>query len=330
MHDRPRRLRNTKAVRELVAETRVAAQDLIQPHFVVADDAAEIPIAALPGIHRHGVQPLLRQVEADLELGIHSVLLFGVVDGASGKKDAHGTAGHDPQSPVQRAVRALKQRFGDELFVITDVCLCTYTDHGHCGVVDGDKVLNDPSLPLLAQQAVSLAEAGADMVAPSDMMDGRIAALRRALDERGFDDVSIMSYAAKYASNFYGPFREAAASAPKGGAGPKDRKTYQMDYRNRQEAVREAKLDVEEGADIVMVKPALAYLDVIQSVRAAVDRPVAAYLVSGEYAAVEALAEKGLADRGALVHEHLTAVRRAGADVLITYHARPALREGWL
>jgi len=326
MHDRPRRLRKSRAVRELVAETRVHQSDLIQPHFVIADDTQEVAVDALPGISRQGIEPLLRTVEQDLELGITSALLFGVVD----TKDAHGTAGHDPNGPVQRAVQALKQRFGDDLQVIADVCLCTYTDHGHCGVVDGEHVRNDESLPLLARQAVSLAEAGADMVAPSDMMDGRVFALRDALDEGGFSDCSIMSYAAKYASNFYGPFREAAASAPKGGSGPKDRKTYQMDYRNRGEAVREAVLDVEEGADVIMVKPALAYLDVIQSVSDAVDRPVAAYLVSGEYAAVEALAEKGLADRASLVHEHLTAVRRAGADILITYHARRALREGWL
>jgi len=327
MHDRPRRLRKSRAVRELVAETRVHGSDLIQPHFVVADDEADVAIDALPGISRQGVEPLLRRVEQDLELGIHNVLLFGVLDE---HKDATGSAGHDPNGPVQRAVRALKQRFGDDLHVICDVCLCTYTDHGHCGVVDGEHVRNDPSLPLLARQAVSLAEAGADMVAPSDMMDGRVFAIRDALDEAGLPDCSIMSYAAKYASSFYGPFREAAASAPKGSTGPKDRKTYQMDYRNRGEAVREAVLDVEEGADVIMVKPALAYLDVIQSVRQAIDRPVAAYLVSGEYAAIELMAERGLADRGALVHEHLTAVRRAGADILITYHARAALQEGWL
>lgn len=326
MHERPRRLRKSRPVRELVAETRVHASHLIQPHFVVADDQADTPIKALPGISRQGVDPLLRTIEADLELGIHSVLLFGVVD----TKDAHGTHGHDPNGPVQTAVRALKSRFGEDLQVITDVCLCTYTDHGHCGVIQGEHVKNDESLPLLARQATSLAEAGADMVAPSDMMDGRVLAIRQALDEAGHSSCSIMSYAAKYASNFYGPFRDAAESAPKGGSGPRDRKTYQMDYRNRSEAVREARLDVEEGADVIMVKPALAYLDVIQSIRAVVDRPVAAYLVSGEYAAVEALAEKGLAERAALVHEHLTAVRRAGADILITYHARRALREGWL
>ena len=326
MHDRPRRLRRSPASRQLVAETRVHRDNLVQPHFVVASDGADVPIDALPGIHRQGIDALSRQIEGDLDLGIHSHLLFGVVDG----KDPTGSAGHDPKGPVHRATSALKRRFGADVHLITDVCLCTYTDHGHCGLVAGDEVLNDESLPLLARQAVSLAQAGADMVAPSDMMDGRVAALRTALDESGHGDCAIMSYAAKYASNFYGPFREAAESAPKGGTGPEDRKSYQMDYRNGREAVREARLDVAEGADIIMVKPALAYLDVIQSIRAAVDRPVAAYLVSGEYAAVEALVEKGLADRGKLVHEHLTAVRRAGADILITYHARRAIREGWL
>ena len=278
-----------------------------QPHFVVADDAAEVPVDALPGISRQGVEPLLRTVEQDLELGITSALLFGVVD----TKDAHGTHGHDPNGPVQRAVQALKQRFGDDLQVITDVCLCTYTDHGHCGVVEGDRVKNDESLPLLARQAVSLAEAGADMVAPSDMMDGRVLALRDALDAEGHSDCAIMSYSAKHARTSTARSERPPRRRPRAAAG-QGRKTYQMDYRNRSEAVREAVLDVEEGADVIMVKPALAYLDVIQSIRGAVDRPVAAYLVSGEYAAVEALAEKGLADRAALVHEHLTAVRRAG------------------
>ncbi|MCC6671847.1 MAG: porphobilinogen synthase [Planctomycetes bacterium] len=325
MHDRPRRLRATPAMRDLVAETRVVPAQLVQPHFVVPEDRAEVPIPALPGIARMGVDTLVRRVAADRELGIRTALLFGVVD----KKDPLGRAGEDPQGPVHRACAALKREFGDEVTVVADVCLCTYTDHGHCGVVEGPRVRNDESLPLLARQAVSLARAGADVVAPSDMMDGRVAAIRAGLDAAGLTECAILSYAAKYASNFYGPFRQAADSAPRAG-GPKDRKTYQMDYRNRAEAVREALLDQAEGADLLMVKPALAYLDVIAAVRAAVARPLAAYLVSGEYAAVEALAEKGLADRGALVHEHLHAVRRAGADLLITYHARPALQHGWL
>jgi porphobilinogen synthase len=323
--DRPRRLRATAALRELVAETHVRPQQLVQPHFVVAAADAEEPIAALPGIARMGVAPLLRRVRADLELGVRTVLLFGVVDA----KDARGSAGEDPDGPLHRAVRALVREFAGELTVIADVCLCTYTDHGHCGVLDGGRVVNDPTLPLLAAQAVSLARAGAHLVAPSDMMDGRVRAIRGALDDGGHGEVGILAYAAKYASSFYGPFRQAADSAPRG-QGPRDRRSYQMDYRNRAEAVREALLDQQEGADLLMVKPALAYLDVIAAVKAAVARPVAAYLVSGEYAAVEALAEKGLADRGALVHEHLHAVRRAGADVLITYHARAALEHRWL
>ncbi|HEX5053877.1 MAG TPA: porphobilinogen synthase [Planctomycetota bacterium] len=325
MNDRPRRLRSSAAMRELVAETRVTASALVQPHFVVAGDRADVAIPELPGISRMGVEPLLRRVAKDRELGIRTVLLFGVVDG----KDARGSKGEDMTAPVHRALAALDREFGDDITLIADVCLCTYTDHGHCGLVQGQRVLNDESLPLLAGQARSLARAGADVIAPSDMMDGRVAAIRAALDADGRSDVAILSYAAKYASNFYGPFRAAADSAPKDG-GPKNRKTYQMDYRNRREAVREALLDQAEGADVLMVKPALAYLDVIADVKAAVDRPVAAYLVSGEYAAVEALAEKGLADRGALVNEHLTAVKRAGADILISYHSRPALEHGWL
>ena len=323
--DRPRRLRRTEALRELCAETRIAPANLVQPHFVVADDRTDQPIAALPGIARMGIEPLLRRVEHDRELGVRSVLLFGVTD----KKDPHGRTGEDPNGPAHRAVAALKRRFGDDLTVMADVCLCTYTDHGHCGVLHDGRVANDPSLPLLAAQATSLAAAGADVIAPSDMMDGRVRAIREALDRGGFAEAAIMSYAAKYASSFYGPFREAADSAPKN-AGPKDRKSYQMDYRNGREAVREALLDQAEGADILMVKPALAYLDVIAAVRGAVDRPVAAYLVSGEYAAIKLLAREGLANEADLVREHFTAVRRAGAEILITYHARLALEQRWL
>jgi porphobilinogen synthase len=325
MLDRPRRLRSSPAVRDLVAETRVTAAQLVQPHFVVPDDQAEVAIPALPGIARMGKDVLVRRIAADLELGIRTALLFGVVE----QKDPHGGAGEDPKGPVQQAVQSCKREFGDALTVIADVCLCTYTDHGHCGLIDGNHVLNDASLPLLARQAVSLARAGADFVAPSDMMDGRVRAIREALDRDGRSDVGILAYSAKYASNFYGPFRQAADSAPRN-RGPKDRRSYQMDYRNRTEAVREALLDEAEGADLLMVKPALAYLDVIAAVKAAAKRPIAAYLVSGEYAAVEALAEKGLADRGALVHEHMHAVRRAGADVLISYHARAALQHHWI
>ena len=322
---RPRRLRRTPAIRDLIAETHVAASSLVQPHFVHPVDDAVDPITAMPGIDRMGCDALLRRVEADLELGIHNVLLFGIPE----TKDATGSSGEDLNSPAHRAVAALTRAFGEDVTVMADVCLCTYTDHGHCGVLIDGKVDNDSSLPLLAKQAVTLAEAGADVIAPSDMMDGRVAAIRDALDENGFEGRAIMSYAVKYASSFYGPFREAADSAPKN-EGPKDRKTYQMDHRNWREALKEAALDQEEGADILMVKPALAYLDVIARVVDQVDVPVAAYLVSGEYSMIKLMVREGLADEAALVREHLHAVRRAGAQILITYHARQALEGHWL
>lgn len=325
MSDRPRRLRRTAALRDLCAETQLSADGLVQPHFALAQQDGDEPVESLVGISRMGIDPLLRRVEQDLELGIRNVLLFGVTK----SKDPEGRTGERLDGPAHQAVAALKKRFGQDVTVMADVCLCTYTDHGHCGLLKDGEVDNDPSLERLAAQAVSLAEAGADVIAPSDMMDGRVAAIRGGLDEHGFESRAIMSYAAKYASNFYGPFREAADSAPKD-AGPKDRKSYQMDFRNRAEAVREAMLDQQEGADILMVKPALAYLDIIADVASVAERPVAAYLVSGEYAAVELLAREGLADRGELVREHFTAVRRAGASILITYHARAALENGWL
>lgn len=322
---RPRRLRRTAVLRDLVAETRIHPAALIQPHFVLPEKNKVEPLASMPGIDRMGVEPLLRQVEEDLELGIRSVLLFAVPE----HKDPVGSAGEDPNSPAHLAATHLKERFGDDLCVMTDVCLCTYTDHGHCGVLRAGQVDNDPSLERLAAQSVALARAGADVIAPSDMMDGRVAAIRNALDENGFSERAILSYAVKYASSFYGPFREAAESAPKD-QGPKDRKTYQMDLRNWREAIREARLDEAEGADILMVKPALAYLDVITRVRENTRLPLAAYLVSGEYAMVKLLARAGLAREPDLVREHLSAVGRAGADILITYHARQALRERWL
>ncbi len=322
---RPRRLRRTAALRELVAETHIERSALVQPHFVLPEQDKVEPLSSMPGIHRMGTEPLVRQVEADLELGIRSVLLFGIPK----HKDPRGSAGEDPNAPAHQAAAQLKERFGEDICVMTDVCLCTYTDHGHCGVLKGEQVDNDPSLALLAAQALALARAGADVIAPSDMMDGRVRAIREALDENGFEDRAIMSYAVKFASSFYGPFRDAAESAPKE-QGPKDRKTYQMDLRNWREAVREALLDEAEGADILMVKPALAYLDVIARVREHTRLPLAAYLVSGEYAMVKLMAKEGLAHEPDLVREHLCAVRRAGADILITYHARQALREQWL
>jgi porphobilinogen synthase len=325
MIKRPRRLRRTAAIRDLVAETHVSANHLVQPHFVLPEDDAVRPITAMPGIDRMGVDALVSRVEADLELGIRNVLLFGIPT----EKDATGSSGEDLGSPAHRAVARLKSQFGDDLTVMADVCLCTYTDHGHCGVLVEGQVHNDQSLPLLAAQATSLAQAGADVIAPSDMMDGRVAAIRRSLDESGFEHRMIMSYAVKYASNFYGPFREAADSAPKD-AGPKDRKSYQMDPRNWREALSEATLDEEEGADIIMVKPALAYLDVIARVADQTDLPVAAYLVSGEYSMIKLMSREGYANEADLVREHLHAVRRAGAQILITYHGRQALEERWL
>jgi porphobilinogen synthase len=321
---RPRRLRRSAALRDLVAETRVRAEQLIMPHFVEPRDRGADPIPSMPGISRLGVDDLVRTVEADRKLGIRSVLLFGVPP--DGAKDAEGTSAHDRNGAVPRAVRALKKAMGNDIVVLTDVCLCAYTSHGHCGVLSGDEVDNDRSLGPLAEMAFAHAEAGVDLVAPSDMMDGRVAAIRDALDRRGHTGVGILSYAVKYASAYYGPFRDAADSAPQHG----DRRGYQMDSRNATEAVREARLDEAEGADMLMVKPALAYLDVIRRVREATTLPLAAYNVSGEYSAVKAAAERGWLDEPAVVRENLQAIVRAGADIVITYHAREALAGRWL
>ena len=278
----------------------------------------------MPGIERLGQKELLETVAADLQLGVQTVLLFGLAQ--DGSKDSDGSASSSSDSAVTEAVTSLKNEFGDELLVMTDVCLCAYTDHGHCGVLKDGEVMNDPSLPLLSAMAVSHADAGADIVAPSDMMDGRVSAIRDGLDSAGHEAVGLLSYAVKYASAWYGPFRDAADSAP----GHGDRKSYQMDPRNSREAAREAALDELEGADMLMVKPALSYLDIISAMRASTDLPVAAYNVSGEYSAVKAAAERGWLDEGAVVHETLTSIARSGADLIITYHAREALREGWI
>jgi porphobilinogen synthase len=267
---------------------------------------------------------LIEAVGRDLELGVRSVLLFGVPE--ESEKSADGRAASTDDAVIVRAVAELKQRFGDRLAVMTDVCLCAYTDHGHCGIIVDGRIDNDSTLPHLAAMALAHARAGADVVAPSDMMDGRVGAIREVLDEDGWEHVAIMSYSAKYASAYYGPFREAAHSAPASG----DRRSYQMDARNRREALLEAALDLEEGADILMVKPALAYLDVVRDVRAATARPIAVYNVSGEYAMVKAAADRGWIDEPSVVLENWHAFRRAGADILITYHAREALAEGWL
>lgn len=321
---RPRRLRRTPALRELVAETRVTAAELVMPHFVLPTQQADVPIVSMPGISQHGLENLVAQVEHDLELGIRAVLLFGHPEEGTKSPTAESAASRN--GAVQRAVEELKRRHGDELIVMTDVCLCAYTSHGHCGVIRDGRIDNDASLEPLVEAALSHARAGADVVAPSDMMDGRVAAIRDALDGHGFEDVVLMSYAVKYASAYYGPFREAADSAPEHG----DRKSYQMDCRNVREALKEAELDVDEGADMLMVKPALPYLDVVRAVREITDLPLAAYNVSGEYSAVKAAAANGWLDEPAVVRENLIAIRRAGADQIITYHARDALSGGWL
>ena len=314
---RPRRLRRTATLRRMVRETGLSVDDLVYPIFVMGGENVRQPITTMPGICRLSVDKAVEEALEAFELGLPAVILFGIPT----YKDAIASAAYDPEEAVQRAVRAIKDRC-PELLVITDVCLCEYTDHGHCGVVENGRILNDPTLELLAKTALSHATAGADIVAPSDMMDGRVGVLRSALDEAGYTDVAIMSYAAKYASAFYWPFREAAGSAPRFG----DRRSYQMDPPNVREAMKEVEQDLKEGADIVMVKPALAYLDVIRAVRERFFVPVAAYNVSGEYAMVKASAASGGLDEEAAVMEILTAIKRAGADIIITYHAKEVAR----
>lgn len=320
---RPRRLRRSPRLRESVAETHLRREMLIQPHFVLEGTGRVEAIAAMPGIERQSIDRLLRTIEKDLSLGIRSAILFGV---PAGPKDGVGSSSYHADALVPRAVAALKAAFGQDLVLYTDICLCAYTDHGHCGVLEGGEILNDPSLEHLSRQAIACAAAGADFVAPSDMMDGRVGAIRTALDRADLGSVGILAYSVKYASAYYGPFREAAHSAPAAG----DRKSYQMDPRNRREALRECALDEEEGADMVMVKPALAYLDVIADVRANTTLPVAAYNVSGEYSMVKAAAAAGLIDERLVTLENLTAIARAGADLILTYHGREACERGWL
>jgi len=316
---RPRRLRQSAALRRLVAETRLSAAQFVLPLFVRAGRKLRRPIAAMPGVFQLSPDELAREAARAHALGVPAVLLFGIPD----RKDTKAGGAYAKNGIVQQAVRLLKKEL-PSLLVITDVCLCEYTEHGHCGVVQGGKILNDPSLKLLARTAASHAEAGADIVAPSDMMDGRVRAIRTELDRTGFADTPIMSYAAKFASAFYGPFREAAESAPKFG----DRRSYQMDPANANEALREVALDIQEGVDIVMVKPALAYLDLIYRVKTEFGYPTAAYAVSGEHAMIRAAAANGWIDERAVTLESLLALRRAGADILITYAAADAAR--WL
>lgn len=316
---RPRRLRQNETIRNMIAETAVNAASLVYPMFVVEGEGIKEEIPSMPGQFRFSIDELLKEAATFAAIGLKSVLLFGIPD----HKDEMASAAYDDDGVVQRAVRALKANYPD-LYVITDVCLCEYMSHGHCGIIKDNDVDNDPTLELLAKTALSHAVAGADMVAPSDMMDGRVAAIREKLDEAGFTNTPIMAYSAKYASAFYGPFRDAADSAPHFG----NRKTYQMDVRNSREALHEVELDIEEGADIVMVKPGLAFLDVLRQTAEISNVPVAVYNVSGEYAMVKAAAQNGWIDENAIIRETLIAFKRAGADIIITYHAKEALEKG--
>ncbi len=314
---RPRRLRRSPALRALVRETRLSPEMFIEPLFVRSGEGQRIAIGSMPGVYQLSVDEAVREAAAIKAAGIPGVILFGLPD----EKDAIGSSAYDAEAPVQLAVRAIKREVPG-LLVVTDVCLCEYTAHGHCGIVVDEEVANDPTVEQLARAALSHAAAGADVVAPSDMMDGRVGRIREALDEAGFTQVAIMSYAAKYCSAFYGPFREAADSAPAFG----DRRSHQMDPANVEEALREVELDIEEGADIVMVKPAMTYLDVIARVKAEFGMPTAAYHVSGEYAMLKAAARNGWIDEPRAMMETLTAIRRAGADIIITYYAREAAK----
>jgi len=316
-NQRPRRLRSTERLRGMVRETRLTPERLVYPLFVAPGAGVRKAISSLPGCFHLSPDEAAREAREVESLGIGGVILFGLPSA----KDDKGSEGYAEDGVVQKAVRAIRAECRD-LLVVTDVCLCEYTSHGHCGLVEGGEVQNDPTLDLLARMAVSHARAGAHLIAPSDMMDGRVGAIRKALDAGGFSGIPILSYAAKYASAYYGPFREAADSAPQFG----DRRGYQMDPANAREALREVRLDLEEGADMVMVKPALAYLDVIRAVREAVDVPVAAYNVSGEYAMVKAAAARGWIDEERIVKETLVSIARAGADIILTYHAKDFAR----
>lgn len=314
-----RRLRTTAAMRSLVQETRLSAAELIYPIFVMEGEGIKNPIPSMPGIFQYSIDRLGELLEEIAASGIAGLLIFGIPK----EKDAVGSQAYAADGITQRAIRFIKEKY-PELLVIADVCLCEYTSHGHCGLVEGNRILNDETLPLLAKMSVSLAEAGADIIAPSDMMDGRVAAIRQALDAAGFLHLPIMAYSAKFASGYYGPFRDAADSAPQFG----DRRSYQMDYHNKKEALREIAEDIAEGADIVMVKPALAYLDILQAAAERFDLPIAVYNVSGEYAMVKAATAQGWIDEKRIVMENLIGMKRAGASILITYHALDAAK--WL
>ena len=315
---RPRRLRQNEAFRRMIRETALSVDDLILPLFVIAGKGIKHPIASMPGQYQLSIDNLVKVSKTAHKLGIPAIMLFGIPD----KKDSLATRAYAKNGIVQKAIKTLKDKVPG-LVIIADVCLCQYTDHGHCGVVDGETIDNDATLDLLARTGLSHAKAGADMVAPSDMMDGRVAEIRNILDENDFSHIPIMSYAAKYCSSYYGPFRDAADSAPKFG----DRRTYQMDPANALEAIREVTLDVEEGADIIMVKPALPYLDIICRIREEIDLPIAAYNVSGEYAMIKAAHKMGWLDEKKVMMETLTGIKRAGADMILTYFAIEAATE---
>ncbi|MBI4949359.1 MAG: porphobilinogen synthase [Deltaproteobacteria bacterium] len=314
---RPRRLRKTETIRNMVRETNLTPNDLILPLFVTFGKNVRKPISSMPGQFQLSVDNIVKEAKEVKALGIPAIILFGIPE----HKDAEGSSAFDPKGPVQEAIKAIKNKV-PSLAVITDVCMCEYTSHGHCGIIKGKDVDNDATLELLSNEALSHAEAGADIVAPSDMMDGRVAAIRDMLDENNFSHIPVMSYAAKYASAFYGPFREAAESTPQFG----DRRSYQMDPGNTDEAMREVALDIEEGADIVMVKPALPYLDVIRRIKEEFGYPTAAYNVSGEYSMIKAAAEKGWLDGERAMMESLTSIKRAGADMILTYFAKEAAK----
>lgn len=314
---RPRRLRKNESLRALIRETQLSPSQFVYPLFIMPGKKKREEISSMPGVFRFSVDQLAKEAKECMKLGVNSVILFGLPE----KKDAMGTGAHAKDGIIQRGIKELKNKV-PELTVITDVCLCEYTDHGHCGCLIGDTVDNDATLEILAKTALSHAQAGADMVAPSDMMDGRVAEIRAVLDENNYDMIPIMSYAVKYASAFYGPFRDAADCAPQFG----DRRSYQMDPANSREAMREATLDVDEGADILMVKPAVAYLDIISRLKDEFDLPIAAYHVSGEYAMIKAAAEKGWIDGDRIMAETLLSIKRAGADIIITYFAKDMAR----
>ncbi len=321
--ERPRRLRSTEGVRNLVGETRLDLADLIQPYFISPRPVQNEPISGFSGVLRWGEDALVRKIEEDLERGLKNFLLFG----AAHSKDALGSESYSEHSSIPRALRRLRSAFGSHAVLFTDVCLCPYTSHGHCGVWENGRVANDSSVALLVKSALAHAEAGADFVSPSDMMDGRVGAIRLGLDSQGHESVGILAYTAKFASQYYGPFREALGSSPESGS---DRRGYQMDYRNQTDAMRELRLDIAEGADMVMVKPALAYLDIISEFKRRSDVPVIAYSVSGEYQMVKQMAEAGLVDERQLALENLFAIRRAGATGVISYFSSQIAKEGWL